>query len=188
MDPVKITIFLAAFGLLFLVGRALSSSSEVHAAGRPVQPGSLPESVEDLAQQPTQPALVGSEIEFPIQIPPVKQRPDGTFNRPIFTNYYFAKTDLVRGPSDPNCFADEFTLEALYPGTGERITYQYTVATPAGLRQHLEENRFDSLYIEARTVIIARWDLGLILRTLIDQIMQENAAEDEERMPSKQNQ
>jgi hypothetical protein len=178
VDPVKITIFLAAFGLLFLIGRALSSSSEVHAAMRPSQRGDTLGPVEADAEEQTQPALVGSEIEFPIQIPPMKQRLDGTFNRPIFTNYYFAKIDLLRGPADPDCFVDEFTLQTQDPGTEERITYQYTVATPAGLRQYLEEERFDSLYIEARTVIIARWDLGLILRTVIDQIMQESAHEE----------
>src|SRR5262249_2904805 len=178
MDPVKIVVFLAVFGLLLVIGRALSSSSEVHAAGRAFQPGTLPGSGEAIAEEPTQPVLVGSEMEFPIQIPPVTRREDGSFNRPIFTNYYFAKTDLVRGPSDPNSFVDELTVLAVDPGTGEGLRYQYTVATPAGLRQHMDERRFDSLYLGASAVIIARWDLGLILETVIDQIMHGHVAED----------
>ncbi len=179
MDPVKIVVFLAVFGLLLVIGRALSSSSEVHAAaGHAFQPGTLPGPGEAIAEEPSQPVLVGSEMQFPIQIPPVMRREDGSFNRPIFTNYYFAKTDLVRGPSDPNSFVDEFTVLAVDPGTGEGMRYRYTVATPAGLRRYLDERRFDSLYLGASTVIIARWDLGLILETVIDQIMHGHVPED----------
>jgi len=180
LDPViKVGIFLAAFGLLLVIGRMLASSSEVHASTLPHphlgDPGTLPDSTTEEGKRHS---LVGSEIEFPIQLPPVQRLGNGTFNRPIVTNYYFAKTDLVRGPSDPNGFVDEFTMEMMDPATGERMKYQYTVATPAGLRQYLEEQRFDSLYIDSSTVIVTRWDLGMILQTVIDQIMQDSATED----------
>lgn len=174
---IKIGIFLAVFGLLLVIGRMLSTWGEVHASTLP-RPSRPPEVA---AEERRGPALVGSEIEFPIQIPPIQRLRNGIFNRPIIKNYYLAKTDLVHGPEDAACFVDEFTLQVQDPGSEDRWQYQYTVATPAGLRQYLEEKHFDSLYFESKVVIVARWDLGMILQTVIDQIMHDNASEDEGR-------
>ena len=180
MDPLKIVIFIAAFALLLLVGRMLASSSEVHAASLPRPSG--PESEPSIApEEARRPALTGADIEFPIKLPPVARRPDGTYNRPVFLNYFFGKTDLVKGPPDPASFFDEFTLEAEDPETGQKQIFEYTVATPAGLRQVMDQEKFESLYIESKTVIVARWNLSLILETISEEIMKSYGQEDGEK-------
>jgi hypothetical protein len=176
VDPVKIAIFLAVFGLLLVIGRVLSASSEVHAAQLPLpepQMGSAgaPDSSENDGLK--QPDLTGAEIEFPIHLPPVTRLGDGRFNRPIVRNYYFAKTDLVRGPADPSSFCDEFFIELQDPESGHVWTDDYTVVTPAGLHQVMNSEKFDSLYLAGNTVVISGWDLRMVLHTVMDEIMKE---------------
>lgn len=178
LDPTKIVIFIAAFALLLLVGRMLASAGEVHAAAlpRPSTPGDEPAIAPEETRRP---APTGAEIEFPIKLPPVKRMRDGTYNRPVFLNYYFGKTDLVKGPPDPASFFDEFTLEAEDPETGQKQIFEYTVATPAGVRQVMDQERFESLYIDSQTVIVSRWDLPLILETISEEIMKRYGHKDD---------
>lgn len=178
MDPVKIVIFLTAFVVLFLIGRMLSASSEVRAAQLPPSPNSYPAnstSVEDAKDYdgagPRGPALTGAEIDFPISLPPVTQLGHGTFNRPMVRNYYFKKTDLVRGPADPDSFCDEFYIELQDPDSEHIWTEDYTVTTPTGLQQVMTGEKFDSLYLAGNVVVVARWDLRIILKTVMDEIM-----------------
>lgn len=177
MDPIKIVIFIAAFALLLLVGRMLASSGEVHASSlpRPSTPESEPSGA---GEESRRPALTGAEIEFPVKLPPVRRMADGTYNRPVFLNYYFGKTDLVKGPEDPTSFFDEFTLEAEDPETGQKQVFEYTVATPAGVRQVMDQEKFESLYIDSQTVIVSRWDLRLILETISEEIMKHYGEKD----------
>lgn len=175
MDPLKIILFIAVFAALLLLGRMLSSSSEVHAselpAPRPEDAPGVP-APPVAPEQPRKPAVVGSEIEFPIPIPPVRQLADGTYNRPNIVNYFFTKTDLLLGPEDPDCLFDELRVEAQDPGNKSPLTYGYTVATLAGLRQAMDQEKLDSLYLEGNPlVIVPRWDLRLILQTVMDQII-----------------
>ena len=178
MDPyLKIAVFLAVFGLLFVIARALAHAGETRVdSSGPPSPDISPEAGSDPAG-PDSPALTGAEFGMPIPLPPVQTMADGSFNRPIVTNYYFSKIDLVRGPADPSCFYDEFFLELRHPSTQTRWTNRYTVATPAGLSQAMDQEKFDSIYLDAGTVIVARWDLGMILQTVIDQMMQDIAPE-----------
>ena len=178
MDPIKIVIFIAAFGLLLLVGRMLASAGEVHASSLP-PPSLPPDDPSGAGEESRRPVLTGAEIEFPIKLPPVKRMPDGTYNRPVFLNYYFNKTDLVKGPPDQASFFDEFTLEAEDPETSQKQIFEYTVATPAGLRQIMDQEKFASLYIESKTVIVERWDLPLILETISEEIMKSYGQTDE---------
>jgi hypothetical protein len=178
LDPIKIVIFIAAFGLLLLVGRMLASAGEVHASSLP-PPSLPPDEPSGAGEESRRPPLTGAEIEFPIKLPPVKRTPDGTYNRPVFLNYYFGKTDLVKGPPDPASFFDEFTLEAEDPETGQKQVFEYTVATPTGLRQTMDQEKFASLYIESKTVIVDRWDLPLILETISEEIMKSYGQTDE---------
>ncbi len=174
MDPIRIIIFIAAFAALLVIGRLLSSRSEVHAAQLPhpaVPPGPSGALTDSLSPDGEPRAvLTGAEIDFPIQLPPVKRLDDGGFNRPNILNYHFARTDLLRGPADPDRFYDEFFLEAQDPESEHVWTYSYAVATPAGLRQLMDDEKFDSLYFD-RVVIVPRWDLKLILGTVMDEIM-----------------
>lgn len=186
MDPIKIAIFLAAFLLLLFIGRMLARAGEVHASQLPPpQPGAIPGTAEpvDDRRQRRQPAVVGSEIEFPIQLSPVRQLEDGTYNRPHITNYFFLKTDLITGPAEPNCLFDKLYVEGIDPGNDLRLTYRFTVATPPGLLRAMDEEKLASLYIEGGPVVIVpRWDLRLILQTVMDEIIRTYGAnpEDEE--------
>jgi hypothetical protein len=174
LDPIKITIFIAAFAVLLLLGRILSSKSEVHAASLPHSsppentPGAL--EVADSSGRP-RPAVTGAEIDFPIQIPPVALQEDGSYNRPNFLNYYFSKTDLVRGPADPTSFCDELSLETQDPGNEQAWTYKFTVATPSGLRQIMDQEKFSSLFFEGALVVVPRWDLAAIMQAVTEEIM-----------------
>ena len=178
MDPIKIAIFIAAFALLLLVGRMLASAGEVHASSLP-PPSLPPDEPSGAGEESRRPALTGAEIDFPIKLPPVRRMRDGTYNRPVFLNYYFGKTDLVKGPPDPTSFFDEFTLEAEDPVTGQKQVFEYTVATPAGIRQVMDQEKFESLYVEAETVIVGRWNLPLILETISEEIMKRYGHKDE---------
>jgi hypothetical protein len=175
VDPVKVIVFLAAFAVLLLLGRMLSSASEVHAdeLPRPGALGSAPAMAEEEgdSDQQEKAALTGAEIAFPIQIPPVTKMDDGRYNRPNFLNYYFSKTDLVRGPDDPTCFFDELTMEAQDPESEHIWNYVFTVATPSGIRKVMEEEKFASLYLDGGAVIVPRWDLPMILHTVVDEIV-----------------
>jgi hypothetical protein len=174
LDPVKIAIFLAVFVLLLVIGRMLSASSEVHAAQLPrpdPQPGATVPTENIGSSERRQPHVTGAEIDFPIQLPPVTKVGDGIYNRPIVRNYFFTKTDLIRGPADPSSFCDEFFIELQDPETKHVWTDDYTVATPAGLQEVMTSEKFDSVYLAGNVVIVARWDLRMILHTIMDETM-----------------
>jgi hypothetical protein len=169
LDPVKIIIFLAVFAILLLIGRMLASHSEVHAGQLPRPTAETRES--SAAEGSPQEALTGAEIDFPVQVPPVTRLGNGRYNRPNVLNYYFAKIDLVSGPDDPSSFCDEFYIKFQDPGSEHVWTDDYTVATPAGLQQVMSSEKFDSLYLAGNVVLVARWDLRLILQTVMEETM-----------------
>ena len=176
MDPLKIILFIAAFVALLLLARLLSGMGEVHADSLPQPPptGNTPQFTNTPvdSRSASGPAVVGSEIPFPIHIPPVQQRNDGSYNRPHIVNYYFAKTDLLSGPEDPDFLFDRLTIEAQDPGNGFPIHYSFTVATPSGLSHFMDQEKLASLYLDHMPVVIVpRWDLALILHTVMDEIM-----------------
>ncbi|HKT48754.1 MAG TPA: hypothetical protein VJV96_00575, partial [Candidatus Angelobacter sp.] len=142
MEPVKILIFVGAFLLLLLVGRLLSAASEVHAQelphdGAPLLPV---QPAEDVVSQNE--ALTGAEVGFPFTLPPVTEDDKGRFNRPYYTNYYFGKTDLVRGPADPRSFVDDLFLVSQDPGSEQVWETKYVVATPSGLQQLMNQEQY----------------------------------------------
>jgi hypothetical protein len=177
LDPVKVILFLAVFAALLVLGRILSSSSEVHAAPQPPPgpaDGSVDTGADDDAALPDgggRLPLTGAEFGFPFKLPPVTRLGDGTYNRPNFVDYYFSKTDLVRGPADPDCFFDELCLKAQDPANGNTWDWNYTVATPSGLRKVMDDEKFASLYLDGAAIIVPRWDLANILHTVVDEIM-----------------
>jgi hypothetical protein len=177
LDPVKVILFLAVLAALLVLGRILSSSSEVHASRIPVPgpaEGSAKTGADDDAVVPDgsrRLPLTGAEFGFPFKIPPVTRLEDGTYNRPNFVDYHFSKTDLVQGPPDPECFFDELCLKAQDPANGHTWDYYYTVATPSGLRKVMEDEKFASLYMDGGAIIVPRWDLTNILHTVVDEIM-----------------
>ena len=166
----RIIIFIAAFVVLLWIGRVLSASSDVHAASLPIPAPQTGKNSADGADDKQMP-LTGAEIDFPIQIPPVQRQADGHYNRPNILNYYFGKTDLVGGPADPTSFFDEFFVLAQDPDTRFEWTYDYTIATPSGMQKVLNEERFESLFFEGRVVVVERWDMRVIMQTVMEEII-----------------
>jgi hypothetical protein len=176
VDPFKIVLFIAAFVVLLVIGRMLSRVSEVHAASLPHS--GLPDQRTPFVNTPVDdigtrsPAVVGSEIAFPIHLASVVEHNDGSFNRPYILNYYFEKTDLLRGPEITDSLFDRLTIETSDPATGHQVNYSYTVATPAGLRRAMDEEKLSSLYLDfLPVVIVPSWKLDLILQTVVDEMI-----------------
>lgn len=172
MDLVKLLIFAGIFVLLVVLGRILSARAEAQASQAPSIPESWRGGSVPVASRAKAPAATGAEIGFPITVPPVMRNQQGHYNRPYFINYYFGKTDLQAGPPDPECFYDDFHLQAQNPEDEQAWEYEYTIATPAGLQQMMKEKGFTSLYFDAPVVIVSRWDLRGVLQTVVDEIMQ----------------
>ncbi|HEX7285234.1 MAG TPA: hypothetical protein VF532_03590 [Candidatus Angelobacter sp.] len=197
MDLLKIAVFVAAFVLLVVIGRILSARAERYPAPPqgPAQPDGTAGARDFIVHQGgRRPAMTGQELGFPIAIPPVKRDEFGKYNRPYFKNYYFRKTDLQTGPPDPACFCDEFFLHAQdpeshsddfflraqFPESQYVWSYKYLVATPAGLEQVMNEERYASLFFDGPVVVVPRWDLAVILSTVVEEIMKSYGKPDSE--------
>jgi hypothetical protein len=173
VDPIKLVIFVAAFLLLLLLGRKLSAMGESRMPMLPPE-GVHIETAETNEEETSRgkPVLVGSDLSFPINLPEIEQDADGRYNRPEFLNYYFGKINVQSGPENLQAFCDEFFLQARDPENQHIFTYRYTVATPAGLQQVMDLEHLPSLYLGAQVVIVPRWDVRLILETVINQILE----------------
>jgi hypothetical protein len=187
MDPIKVIIFVAAFLLLLLLGRKLSGSGDAPEFPAPYE-GSMPsiggpappvQVDEDEDSTPDTSRVVGADLPFPIKLPEIERSQDGRFNRPEFLNYYFEKTDLKSGPPDPTNFYDDFYVMTRDIESNYERHYKYLVATPTGLQSVLASKRVPALYVEDQTVIVPRWDVPLILETVIKQIMKTYAEPDD---------
>jgi hypothetical protein len=207
MEPVKVVIFIVAFLLLLLLGRLLSSRAEVHASELPYLPGpdaaplpqptaidsaklavahaqyepnwnSVPSAPEGGGRRKL--ARTGAEIGFPFSVAPVTQDDKGKFNRPYYLNYYFKHIDLVDGPADPTSFCDHFFVVYQDPATKHEWEKEYIVATPSGMRDVMQKERFESLYLDELTIIVREWNLSLILRTVLDEHLKSFGNEDDE--------
>ena len=173
MDPIKIIIFVAAFLLLLLVGRKLSAVEEVHASA-PELPQFSSETISPVTTEgtkPRSPAAVGADLPFPLSLPELELREDGTYNRPEFLNYYFGEIDLTTGPPNSTSFCDEFFIETRDPKNEHVGTYRYIVATPAGLQAEMDSEHLSVLNLGDQTIIVARWDLTLILDVVVKEII-----------------
>ncbi|MGE5324267.1 MAG: hypothetical protein ACM3SW_15470 [Actinomycetota bacterium] len=184
MEPVKILIFAGVFLLLLLLGRMLSASSEVQAHelphdGAPLLPVQPREGDATAAGE----VLTGAEVGFPFTLPPVRQDEKGAFNRPYYANYYFGKTDLVRGPADPRSFYDEFFLVAQDPGSEHMWETRYVVTTPSGLQQLMSQEQYVSLYLDDPVIVVAEWNLSVILRTVVDEDLKRYGAGTDQQQP-----
>lgn len=183
LDPVKLVIFIAVFAALLLLGRKLSTYDSSHALPGPsIRPAAYGLEVDEEVEEEvkSRPAVVGADLPFPIFLPDIEMNKDGRYNRPELLNYYFEKTDLVLGPADPRSFIDQFFMEARDPQNDHTGTYRYTVATPSGLQQTLDSMHAPSLALGQQMIIVSRWDVPLILKTVVDEILkayQESHAE-----------
>lgn len=171
MDPVKVVIFVAAFLLLLILGRKLSSSSDSVPIPGPLRTDDSA-AVEEDRKQANQPAVIGAELPLPIYLPELTRDPDGRYNRPEFHNYYFEKTDLLSGPADPASFYDHFYIEARDVENDHRVLYKYFVATPLGLQKALTTNHIPALHLKEHAFVVSRWDLPLILETVVNHVIE----------------
>jgi hypothetical protein len=173
MDPVKVVIFVVAFLLLLFLGRKLSSFSESASMAPLPQPlpTEIAESGTEAGSDRKIPTVVGADLPFPIFVPEIERDRDGKYNRPEFLNYYFEKTNLIHGPQDPTSFYDDFYLLVRDIENNHTALYKYFVATPAGLQKALAEEHLPALYLEDQSLIIAKWDVPLILEAAVKQIM-----------------
>ena len=189
MDLLKIAIFLAAFLLLIYLGRLLSAHAESRpdAGQGPFQPEAVASPELAAGGAAKGPAVTGAELGFPVPIPPVKRDQHGKFNRPYFLNYHFGKTDLKAGPPDATTFYDDFFLQAQDPESQYIWNYKYLVASPSGLQKLMNAESYASLYLDDPVIVVARWDLRLILSTVVEEIMKSygktDFEEDNQRMP-----
>lgn len=176
MEPAKLAIFLFFFVAFIMVARRLFS------AGAPSCPSDYPPPFPNDAdpyQDAKRPAVIGAELPFPIGLPPVQQLPNGRYNRPNILNYYFSNLDLKAGPENPRSFCDQLFVEFESPETGAHWTSEYTLATPFGLQALLDQTG-QNLCFDGTLVVVPRWDITLILKTVLDDVMEKYAQPEQE--------
>jgi hypothetical protein len=181
MDPIKLIALAAFFGLFLVLARKLFSNEIVYGPTQyPPHPGVDAAPGRSFRKQP---AVVGSDLPLPVELPPRELLPDGSYNRAEIANYYFKTLDLVTGPPDPLCFCDEFYIELVMPETAGAThgpvswTNTYVVATPAGLQKMLESEQRHCLIWSGMTVIIPRWDIPGLLKAIFEDAMDDDVPE-----------
>jgi hypothetical protein len=168
VESAKLAIFLVFFVAFLVIARRLfSNGTQPYSAE---YPPAYPDSAGSDRER-EQPAVIGSELPFPIVLPPVEQLPNGRYNRPNVLNYYFSNLDLKSGPENPRSFCDQLFVEFEAPETGAKWTSEYTVATPFGL-QGLMDQTGQTLSFDGTTIIVPRWDMAQILKTVLDDVME----------------
>jgi len=87
------------------------------------------------------------------------------------TQFNFAHFDAVPGPPDPDSFADELIVE-LYDSVSDfRWTSTYVVASPAGIRKLMDEERW-SFFHGTEVFIVRRYDLQMIREAVLGRIQE----------------
>lgn len=178
MESAKLALFLLFFVSFTVVTRRLFSGNKTpNPLEMPPQPP--PDSWDDYPDS-RRPAIIGAEMPFPVVVPPIQRLPSGSYNRPNVLNYYFSNLDLKRGPENPRSFCDQFFVEFESPSTGAVWTNEYTVATPFGFQDLLDQSG-ENMAFYGTIIIVSRWDLAEILRTVMDDVMDKYADADDRR-------
>ena len=87
--------------------------------------------------------------------------------------FFFDKTDVFPGPSDPEIFADDLHLELYDPDSGHSWWQSFFIATPQGLAAILREKHWR--YLHAPDVLVfPRYDLEEVRRAVVSRIRAEN--------------
>src|SRR5260370_3533936 len=178
----KIAVMEAWGSALFSVARFLSGDCAGHTSPLPytierARPSSTPDS------ERKSPPRVGNELPFPLDVDELeveleeKYGPD--FFRPKILNYFFRNTDLETGPMDPTDFFDQFVIELENPEDGYQWTQSAMVTTPKGLGRMMAENREDAVW-EKNLLVVKRFDLSLILRSVLEDCAAFHAASNTE--------
>lgn len=101
------------------------------------------------------------------------------------TQFNFEHFDAVPGPSDPDCFADELIVELYDSASDFRWTTTYVVATAAGIRKRMDDERWNFLYA-TEIFIVRTYNLETIRRAVYGRIQEihEQIALDPEEPPT----
>lgn len=166
MESAKLAIFVTFFVAFLVIARRLFSSGSETYSSNYSQPYPAPL---------REPSAIGSELPFPVSLPAVQQLPNGRYNRPNVLNYYFSNLDLRAGPDNPRSFCDQLFVEFEAPETGACWINEYTVATPFGL-QDLLDQMGQNLCFDGTLLIVPRWDMTEILKTVLDDVMEKYAS------------
>jgi hypothetical protein len=174
-DPEKIVAFLVFFFAFLWITRRLFSREKAPGPSD-FQPPVFPDPREDfeINDRKARPAIIGAELPFPVGLPPVQRLPNGRYNRPKVLNYYFSNVDLKTGPANPRVFCDQLFVQFEAPETGAVWINEYTVASPFGLQDLLDGTR-QTLVFDGTIVVVPRWDMALILRTVLDDVIEKYA-------------
>ena len=173
MESVKIAIFLLFFVAFIIVARRVFSGGGGTQYSPDYKPSPPPDPSDNFASS-KRPAVIGSELPFPTEVAPVQRSDDGRYNRPNVLNYYFSNLDLQTGPENPRSFCDQLFVQFEAPETGERWTNEYVVATPFGL-QDLTDQTGQNLTFNGTIIIVPRWSMAEILKTVLDDVMEKYA-------------
>ena len=168
MDPVKLALFLLFFFAFLVVTRRLFAREK---SPYPIDyvPQPYSEAPDDYGNTKA-PAAIGAELPFPVSVPALERLPDGSYNRPKVLNYYFSNLDLKTGPENRRSFCDQLFVEFEAPESGARWINEYVVATPFGL-QDLLDSTGQTLDFSGTVIIVTRWDMAEILKTVIEDVM-----------------
>jgi hypothetical protein len=85
------------------------------------------------------------------------------------TRLNFSQFDAVPGPPDPECFIDELFVELLDPREDYRWTVTFVVATPAGIRKLMDDERW-SFFYSTEIFVVRRYDFLTIRQAVFGRI------------------
>jgi hypothetical protein len=86
----------------------------------------------------------------------------------VVLDYAFKKIDLRSGPADPSDFFDELTVSFYDRSTGHRWKREFQVGTPLGIGSYMREQKWRSLRMDGGLVIVDKFDIDLLLDTILD--------------------
>jgi hypothetical protein len=161
-DVVKLLILVAIMAAIMAAGRISS--------GPPPNEDFKPLDRPEPENEPKQVPAVGTEIPFPFDIRELESEYGEAAIRPRILNYYFARTDLVRGPEDRDVFYDELSVEYHNDENNHRWTSTHMVVTPRGIERMMAEQSWRSLYGDGMIIVrgmtsrrscVPRWNYTL---------------------------
>jgi len=86
----------------------------------------------------------------------------------VVLDYAFKKIDLRSGPPDPSDFFDDLTVNFYDRSTGHKWKQEFQVGTPAGIGRYMREQHWRSLRMDGGTIIVDKFDIDLLLETILD--------------------
>ena len=95
---------------------------------------------------------------------------DPSLGRIQIRKFFFDKTDVSPGPTNPEVFADDLHIELYDPDSGQSWWQPFFVATPAGLAAILREKNWRYLHAP-EILVLPRYDLEEIRRAVVSRIV-----------------